>query len=406
MTDGWIETTLGDCLDTVDTRAGLKDPELVLSVTEKRGIVPQTEVFRKRIATKSVAKYKVLEPYDIAYNPYLLWTGAVGQWLGALPGVTSPVYECFRAKPEHEPRFLGLLLESGLLTPYFDSTAIGSIQRRRRTTLPVFRAAKVRMPPLEAQRRIVDLMEHLDAHLANLQADVEACERLEGPLFEALVVASGEEAETVPLGKVGQFIRGRRFTKDEYVASGLGCIHYGQIHTHFRPIARKSLTFLPEESRTRLRLARPGDVVIAATSEDVDGLGKATVWLGDDDVAVHDDCQIFRHSLEPKFASYVFISPWFQQQKRQYAGGSKVTRISGADLAKIEMPIPPIRVQNQIGEALGALSDHVDSLRQELAVAQRLRATILLSLLTRQIEIPESYDTLLDGTEEQREVAS
>ena len=33
------------------------------------------------------------------------------------------------------------------------------------------------------------------------------------------------------LGEVGEFIRGRRFTKADYVESGLGAIHYGEIYT-------------------------------------------------------------------------------------------------------------------------------------------------------------------------------
>ena len=33
------------------------------------------------------------------------------------------------------------------------------------------------------------------------------------------------------LGEVGEFIRGRRFTKDDVVSDGVGSIHYGEIYT-------------------------------------------------------------------------------------------------------------------------------------------------------------------------------
>jgi type I restriction enzyme S subunit len=227
---------------------------------------------------------------------------------------------------------------------------------------------------------------------------------MEGPLIEALVVGSVERAATLTLGEVGDFVRGRRFTKEQYVPKGLGCIHYGQVHTHFGRVAEQSLTFLPEHLRDRLRLARRGDVVIAATSEDVDGLGKATVWLGTGDVAVHDDCYIFRHRLDPRFAAYLFVSPWFQQQKQQYASGTKVTRITGADLAKIEIPVPPLAVQARIGATLHEVSSHVDALRTELASARRLRASLLTIVLSQQVEIPESYDVMMDEAA-RREVA-
>ena len=133
MRDGWIEATLREALEPIAIHPNGKDFPLVLSVTEKRGIIPQTEIFKHRIATDDISKYKVLEPMDIAYNPYLLWCGAIGQWKGTEAGVVSPVYECFRVKSNCEPRYLGYIFETGILTNYFDALAIGSIVRRRRT---------------------------------------------------------------------------------------------------------------------------------------------------------------------------------------------------------------------------------------------------------------------------------
>lgn len=251
----WSSGRLTDVLVPTDERAGYHaEIDLVLSVTEKRGIIPQTEVYRKRVATEDVSKYKILRPLDVAYNPYLLWTNAVGQWLGTAPGVTSPVYECFRVREGQEPRYWGLVLESGILTGYFDATAVGSVQRRRRTTVPTFLAATVEIPPLEVQRRIVNLIAAVDAKIEALAAEALAAAESEGPLLQELVARGTKGVESLPLGEVGEFVRGRRFTKDEYVPTGLGCIHYGQIHTHFGPVARQSLTFLPEEARSRLRL--------------------------------------------------------------------------------------------------------------------------------------------------------
>lgn len=112
-----------------------------------------------------------------------------------------------------------------------------------------------------------------------------------------------------PLSEVGDLIRGRRFTKNDYVESGLGCIHYAQIHTDFGAIARDPLTFLSEDSRARMRLAHSGNLVIAGTSENVEDVGKAVAWMGDDGVAVHDDCYIFRHGLDPAYVSYFLGRP-------------------------------------------------------------------------------------------------
>jgi len=168
-----------------------------------------------------------------------------------------------------------------------------------------------------------------------------------------------------PLSEVGELIRGRRFTKNDYVKAGLGCIHYAQIYTDFGFTARNPLTFLAETSRPRMRLAHPGDLIIAATSENVADVGKAVAWLGGDDVAVHDDCYIFRHGLDPAYVSYFFASSLFQEQKIKYVSETKVVRISGADLNLIEIPIPPAPVQERIVEVIGAVDDQITALYAE-----------------------------------------
>lgn len=256
------------------------------------------------------------------------------------------------------------------------------------------RAIPVSLPPLPVQRRIVDVMEHLDNQVDRLHAEAQAARELLRPLLVSLVENS-EDVTWVPLGDVGEFIRGRRFTKRDYVPSGLGCIHYGQVHTHFGYIATESVTFLPDGLRSRLRVAKPGDVVVAAASEDIDGLGKATVWMGDEDVAVHDDCFIFRHSLDPRFASFLFDSPWFHSQKRKYASGMKVARILGDNLARIEVPVPSAETQAQAGDALSRLIAEAEALQAEEVALRRLRASLLTNLLSGQHTVPESYDELL-----------
>jgi type I restriction enzyme S subunit len=266
--------------------------------------------------------------------------------------------------------------------------------RRERVSPADFLTAAINLPPLHVQRRIVDLMAHLDDHLENLKAEIEAGARLEARFLERLLESAGS-VQMLALGDVGEFIRGRRFTKADYVPFGLGCIHYGQVHTHFGPIATEVLTYVPAEMQSRLRLARAGDVVIAATSEDLSGLGKATAWLGDSDVAVHDDCYIFRHRLDPKYATYALASPWFQSQKTQFGDGMKVTRISSSDLAKIQIPVPPRETQIRVGEAMASLTSKSEAMRTEVASLTTLRQCLLSLLLSGQVQIPTGFDELL-----------
>jgi hypothetical protein len=47
------------------------EPEL-LTLTEKRGFMAQSEKYNKRVAREDTSGYKVIRKHDIAFNPYLL----------------------------------------------------------------------------------------------------------------------------------------------------------------------------------------------------------------------------------------------------------------------------------------------------------------------------------------------
>jgi type I restriction enzyme S subunit len=113
-----------------------------------------------------------------------------------------------------------------------------------------------------------------------------------------------------------------------------------------------------------LRFARTGDVVIAAVGETVDDVCKAVAWLGDEDVAVHDDCFIFRHSMNPKFVSYYFQTSAFHAEKAKHVARAKVKRVSGESLARLRIPVPPLEEQ----ERIVAILDKFDALVNDLSI--------------------------------------
>lgn len=190
----WTAGVLSDVLEEVNERNVDRGARLVLSVTEGRGIVPQTEIFKKRIAIEDTSKYKLLRPLDIAWNPYLLWTGAIGQWLGTEFGITSPVYPVYRTRQGQSARFWGLVLECGWLTSYFNSRAIGSIQRRRRTTPADFKAAPIEIPPLRTQQRIVETIGAIDDQIAALDVEGASVRRVMFATALHLLSLPGSEA--------------------------------------------------------------------------------------------------------------------------------------------------------------------------------------------------------------------
>lgn len=242
-----------------------------------------------------------------------------------------------------------------------------------------FLGIRIPVPPVEVQREIQEILDTFTALETELEAALETeleARRAQFEFYRDAMLAFRHEPDVrwAKMSDVGQFKRGRRFTKADRVLSGIPSIHYGEIYTHYGVSATSAVSYVGDELRPTLRFAHPGDVVIASVGETVDDVGKAVAWLGDEDVAIHDDCFAFSHSMSPKFVSYYFQTAAFHAEKNKFVARAKVKRLSGADLGKLAIPVPALATQehlvgilDQFGLLVGDLSV---GLRAEL-VARR-----------------------------------
>ncbi|SCN47249.1 Type I restriction-modification system, specificity subunit S [methanotrophic endosymbiont of Bathymodiolus azoricus (Menez Gwen)] len=169
----------------------------------------------------------------------------------------------------------------------------------------------------------------------------------------------------MPMGQeeIGRFIRGSGLQKKDFTDMGVGCIHYGQIYTHYGTYADKTKTFVSEDFAKNSRKAKPGDLIIATTSENDEDVCKAVAWIGNEDVAVSSDACFYRHTLNPKYVAYFFQTERFQKQKRPYISGTKVRRVNADNLAKILIPVPSPEEQVRIV----AILDRFDTLTHSIS---------------------------------------
>lgn len=217
------------------------------------------------------------------------------------------------------------------------------------------RNIEIPLPPLAVQLEIVRILDALTSLQAELQAELAA--RRSQLEFYRDSLLSFNNASTPPwrwmkLSEVGHFVRGNGIQKSDFVVSGVGCIHYGQIFTHYGTSANRTKSFVSTEKASKSRSASTGDLVIATTSENITDVCKAVAWLGEETIAISGDSFVFKHSLDPLFVAFFFQSTFFQRQKERIVYGTKVMRVSRENLEKIEIPVPPASVQKEIAEAL------------------------------------------------------
>lgn len=168
------------------------------------------------------------------------------------------------------------------------------------------------------------------------------------------------------LGDIATLVRGNGMPKIELTEEGVGAIHYGQIYTRYGAWTTTTVSFVTPESAARLATVEPGDIIITNTSENVEDVGKAVAWIGEESIVTGGHATVVKHDQDPKFLSYWFQSESFFAQKKALATGTKVIDVSAKQLAKVRIPLPPREVQHEIVKILDSFIELEKELEKEL----------------------------------------
>lgn len=233
----------------------------------------------------------------------------------------------------------------------------------------------VPVPSLEVQERIVAELDKINETIEDCRELLRNLDALKLSLFYDYFGDPNTNPKNWNIstfGEIGTFIRGGGFLKRDFVDFGIPCIHYGQIHTKFGEVVRKNLTYISEYTALKSKFAKPNDVILAITSEDLEGSCKSVAWLGDFEVAVGGHAAIFTHNQNPVFISFYTRSNAFCIEKEKYAHGSKVVEIRPKDIEKIPIYLPPLELQKKFAERIEQIEAQKKTVESTIAELQTL----------------------------------
>lgn len=168
--------------------------------------------------------------------------------------------------------------------------------------------------------------------------------------------------------ELGVLIRGNGLPKSDFTEKGVPAIHYGQIYTYYKTFTTETKSFVSLKTAKKLKKVDTGDVVITNTSENLEDVGKAVVYLGKEQAVTGGHATIFKPSdvILGKFFAYFTQTEMFASQKRKYAKGTKVIDVSANDMSKILIPVPPLEEQTRIVSILDKFDTLTTSLNEGL----------------------------------------
>ena len=174
------------------------------------------------------------------------------------------------------------------------------------------------------------------------------------------------------LADLYDFKRTNTLSRDKlnYVTGTIRNIHYGDIHTKFKPlfqVREEHVPYVnPDSSANGIdddALCEEGDIVLADASEDLNDVGKAIEVVSLDEERVvagtHTILGTRRGSVPVVgFGGQLFQSAAVRAGIKKEAQGAKVYGISAKRISAVPIPIPPtVAEQAKIADCLGLLDD-------------------------------------------------
>ncbi len=217
---------------------------------------------------------------------------------------------------------------------------------------------KIGFPSLSEQLSIVSELNKINELIGQKKSQMSDLEMLELSIFYDMFgdpVENEKGWEVKTFGELGTIERGAGISKKDFVDEGLPCIHYGQLHTILGPTTKRHYASIPKSLLPKYKIAHTGDLIMAITSEDVEGSCKSTAWLGDYDIVIGSDAAILHHEQNGTFLSYYTMTKAFFNEKAKYAKGFKVTHISTKEIESIPVYLPPLSLQQEFANRIEAI---------------------------------------------------
>lgn len=256
------------------------------------------------------------------------------------------------------------------------------------------RGYEIALPSVPVQRRIVDLMEHLDTHLANLETELatfdQSLKALRRWTFTSLSGATVRAADKFDMLLGRQ--KSARQSIGEFVIPYLRAANVTDAGLNLADV--QSMNFEPHEQAKYCLLK--DDIVLVEGGT----IGLAARWQGEIQGPVGFDKHVIRLRAKEGVSTSEYALQWCKWSRDSAAFDDQATGITIRALGfgrASNMQVPDIGIDQQIGlmAPIREAERAATALRAEQSSLRALRTQVLATLLARTMEIPASYDRFL-----------
>lgn len=327
-------------------------------------------ISNKELKYYSSNNIKEIERYLLYEDDLVIsLTGNVGRVAlidkSILPAALNQRVACIRCPNQITSKYLFHFLNQNLFEKMAIQNSSGGGQKNLSTIW--LNNYEIPIPSLKTQEKIVKTLDKFTNCVTELQAELQArnkqynyyrdkllSEEYLGKISKKIDKLENKKYQlrSTTLGDVGEFTRGNGLQKSDFTYKGKPAIHYGQIYTKYGFSTDKTISYVSDATYSKLRKAKTNDILIATTSENIEDVGKSTVWLGKEEIGFSGDMYSYSTNENSKYIAYYFQTEEFHKQKARKISGTKLIRIHGDDMKKFCITLPSLEIQEKIVEIL------------------------------------------------------
>ena len=324
----------------------------VLSITKNDGIVLQSEKFKKRIASKDTANYKIVHRGQLVQGIHIDEANFGIQEVVDI-GIVSPAYKIWDIKRNAiVPKYLEVVLRSPRSIAYYASKFNGSIKRRERLSDKDLLQMRIPCPSVDEQ---IYAIEVLDKIIALIDSRKQQLLELDN-LIKARFVELFGDPMTNPLGwPVCELSKHIRFL----TSGSRGWAKYftdtGEYFITIKNVKNCRITLddvqhitPPDNAEAKRTRVHEGDLLISITA-DLGRTGVVTKEIADHGgyINQHLTCiRVNQSSVRPLYVAYYMESDAGKTQFRAKNQSAVKAGLNFNSINSLRLMVPPVELQD------------------------------------------------------------
>lgn len=373
--------SLGELVAPAESeRAGNRE-FAVLSMTSSAGLVAQSSIFKKTIASRDVSNYKVVRPNQLVVGIHVD-EGALGFSAANQTGIVSPAYSIWKLRsPDkvHIP-YLDRFVRSPQAIAHFISYYRETAERRGKLTHDQFLALSVPFPALSEQRRIAAILDKTDALRAKRREAMAQLDRLSQSIFVGFFGDPSTNPKRWPIVSIGDLLDSASYgTSEKSDTSGQFPVLRMNNITPSGDMDFTDLKYMNlDESEHERYLVRAGDVLFNRTNS-AELVGKTAIFRQTEPMAYAGYLIRLRTKAgnDPEYLAAFMNTPYMKRILRNMCKSIiGMANINATEVQSIKIAKPPFELQVQFRQRIESLNKAKASHRAMQAELNGLRSAL------------------------------